>query len=378
MIFMDSEPADDVSVFPDARIKPRPVKGRGTTLRPDPRYGALARETVSDGWDAAHEAAEEEATSPRTILIRDASKSIINRNDSPDIQFTQSINAYRGCEHGCIYCFARPTHAYLGFSPGVDFETHIVYKEDAAQLLRKELARPGYVCEPIALGSNTDCYQPVERKLRITRGIIEVLAACRHPVAFVTKSALIERDIDLLAEMARDHLVQVMISVTTLNPELARKMEPRAAHPLRRIETIRRLAQAGIPVGVLIAPVIPALNEHEIEAILEATKDAGASSAGCIPIRLPHELGTLFEDWLRQHEPGKADHVLSLIRQMRGGRLNDPRFGARMRGSGPYADMIRQRFRIASQRLGLNQKEMPLDCGRFAPPTVASAQLALF
>lgn len=377
MHHMDREYPKDSPVFPDDRLQPKPVKGRGTTLQPGPRFDALAREKTTDGWEHA-ETEEEGETSYRTILIRDATKSIISHNNSPDIVFSQSINAYRGCEHGCIYCFARPSHAYLGFSPGVDFETHIVYKEDASQLLRKELARPGYVCQTIALGTNTDCYQPVERKLRITRSIVEVLAECRHPVAFVTKSSLIERDIDLLADMAKDNLVQVMVSVTTLNPELARKMEPRAAQPLRRLETIRRLAQAGIPVGTLIAPVIPALNDHEIEATLEAVKNAGATSAGCIPIRLPHELGTLFEDWLRQHEPGKADHVLSLIRQMRGGRLNDPRFGARMRGSGPYADMIRQRFQVASKRLGLNEKEMALDCSHFIPPRADTPQMALF
>ena len=250
----------------------------------------------------------------------------------------------------------------------MDFETNIVVKENAPQLLRKELAKRGYVCEPIALGTNTDCYQPTERKLRITRGIVEVLAECNHPVAFVTKSSLIERDIDLLAEMAKRNLVQVMVSITTLDAELARKLEPRAAQPYRRLETIRRLSEAGIPVGTLMAPVIPALTDHEMDAILTAAKEAGATTAGCIPIRLPREVSILFEDWLRQHEPGRADHILSLIRQMRGGRLNDPNFGTRMHGSGPYVDMIHQRFKVISKRLGLSQKEIKLDCSHFVAP----------
>jgi DNA repair photolyase len=264
---------------------------------------------------------------------------VIVRNQSPDVPFTQSINPYRGCEHGCSYCFARPGHAYLGLSPGLDFETKIVWKPDAPEILRKELAAPGYRCAPIALGISTDGWQPVERRLGLSRRLLEVLAETRHPVSIVTKSALIERDADLLADMARDHLVQVMFSITTLDPLLARRLEPRAASPARRLAAMDALHRAGVPVGVLFAPLIPALNDHELERVLEAARAAGAESAGYVLLRLPLELKALFEDWLHSHFPDRATHVLSLLRQLRGGQLNDSRFGHRMRGQGVFADL---------------------------------------
>lgn len=371
---MAAPPDIEVQAFPDDRLPPSPRKGRAATANPDPRFDAHRRQQTDDGWRRG----DEESPAPRTVVLRDATKSIIVRNDSPDVPFDRSINPYRGCEHGCIYCFARPTHAYLGLSPGLDFETKIVVKYGAARLLRQELARPGYRCEPIAFGTNTDCYQPLERRLGIMRGILEVLAECRHPLSIVTKSALVERDLGLLADMARDQLVHVIVSVTSLDAALSRRLEPRAAQPARRLETIRRLAAAGVPAGVFVAPLIPALNDHELESILAAAREAGAQTAGFIPVRLPLEVAPLFEAWLREHAPGRADHVLSLIRQMRGGKLNDPRFGARMRGSGHYADMVRQRFHAACRRLGLNRRDVALDCSRFAPPRPETAQLDLF
>ena len=303
---------------------------------------------------------------------------MITRNDSPDVPFELSINPYRGCEHGCAYCFARPSHAYLGLSPGLDFETRIAWKPDAPQRLREELAHPRYVPSPIALGINTDGWQPVERRLGLTRAILEVLHETRHPVSIVTKSALIERDLDLLADMARDNLVQVMFSVTTLDADLARRMEPRAAAPQRRLQAMRRLHDEGVPVGVLFAPLIPALNDHEMEAVLEAAVDAGAQSGGYVLLRLPLEIRELFREWLEIHVPGRAEHVLSLMRQLHGGREYDSRFGKRMRGEGPFADLLAQRFRIAAARLGLNREQRNLDCTKFTPPRKAAAQGELF
>ncbi|QNM98891.1 PA0069 family radical SAM protein [Chitinimonas koreensis] len=353
--------------------EPHPARGRGTGLSPDNRYAAHTREAQDDGWPAG----DDETVAPRTVITLQPAKSIVSRNQSPDLRFTQSINPYQGCEHGCIYCYARPSHAYWGYSPGLDFETRIVAKPNAAALLRAELARPGYRVAPICIGSNTDCYQPAERELKLTRAVLEVLAETRHPTMLLTKNALIERDIDLLSDLARDKLVQVMVSVTTLDRELARRMEPRASQPLRRIETIGALAAAGIPVGVLAAPMIPALNDHELERILEASAAAGAGTAGYVLLRLPYELKTLFEDWLAQHYPLKRDHVLSVLRQMRGGQDNDARFGKRMRGEGAFADLLSHRFRLARQRLGLARASVELDESRFRRP-VDHPQYELF
>ncbi len=349
------------------------IHGRGTAALPDNRYSALTRETVDDGW--GH---EEDAPSPPTTLIVDTAKSVITRNDSPDIPFSSSLNPYRGCEHGCIYCYARPSHAWLGLSPGLDFETRLAYKPDAAQRLRDELARPGYRCEPIALGMNTDAWQPVERKLGITRGLLEVLAETQHPVSMITKSALILRDLDLIAPMAKAGLAHVGVSITTLDKALARKLEPRAAAPQRRLDVVRALADAGIAVTVMMAPVIPALTDHEVESILEAAAQAGARNAGYVLLRLPHEVNPLFRNWLSQHAPGRAGHVMSLIRQMRGGRDYDSRFGLRLRGEGPLAHLLAQRFAMARRRFGLDQPVPPLDSTRFIAPRPVSPQAELF
>lgn len=348
------------------------IHGRGTGLQPDNRYAAEQRIAIDDGW-----AAEAVAERPRTVVQLHPAKSIISRNQSPDLRFSQSINPYQGCEHGCIYCYARPSHAYLGFSPGLDFETQIVAKPNAVELLRAELARPGYQPEPICLGSNTDCYQPLERELQLTRGLLQVLLTTRHPTYVLTKNALIERDIDLLAEMAQQRLIKVMVSVTTLDRELARQMEPRASQPLRRLQSIEALARAGVPVGVLAAPMIPALNEHELEKILQASRDAGAVSAGYVLLRLPLELASLFEDWLATHYPLKREHVLSVLRQCRGGQDYDARFGARMRGEGVFAELLARRFRLATQRLGLAGATWALDGSRFSAAAL-QGQLDLF
>lgn len=364
---------DDIQTPPDDTLAARPQRGRGALGNPGVRFEAWTRARTDDGWCSA----DDEGEAPATTLIVDRSKSILCRNDSPDVPFEQSINPYRGCEHGCCYCFARPSHAYLGFSPGLDFETRILYKPDAAALLRQELSRSGYRASPIALGINTDAYQPVERRLRITRALLEVLADCRHPVSIVTKSALIERDIDLLADMARSGLAQVMFSITTRDAGLARRMEPRAAQPQRRIEAMRRLHAAGIPVGLLFAPLIPGLNDHEMEAVCADAARAGAESAGYVLLRLPRELKEMFRDWLAEHEPDKAQRVMSLMRQMHGGRDYAPEFGMRMRGSGEFADVIAQRFRLVARRLGLNQNRRQLDCSRFLPPRPDSPQLRL-
>jgi len=355
--------------------KPLLFKGRGTASNAVGRFEQLGRETCDDGWGSL----DEEPPPLRTEVSLDSTRSIISYNTSPDIPYDRSINAYRGCEHGCVYCYARPSHAWLGLSPGLDFESRLFAKPDAAQLLARELAKPGYRCAPIALGSNTDPYQPIEREYRITRQILEVLWECRHPVTIVTKSALIERDIDILARMAECNLVHAAVSVTTLDRTLARKLEPRAAAPQRRLETISRLAQAGIPTAVMTAPIIPALNDSDMENILEAAKVAGASSAGYVLIRLPHELVQLFEQWLQLHVPLKAAHVMSLIRQSRGGKDYDSNFGSRMRGSGQFAELIAKRFRLATRRLGLNQGDHALDTRLFRPPhTAGNRQPDLF
>jgi len=351
----------------------RVTRGRGSLSNVDSRFAAHRHEAVDDGWGGL-----EESPAPRATQVRtDHARSIIARNDSPDVPFEQSINPYRGCEHGCVYCYARPTHAYLGLSPGLDFETQIFAKPDAARLLVEELRAPGYRVSPIAFGANTDPYQPLERRLKVTRALLEVLAACEHPLTIVTKSSLVERDLDLLVPMAEKRLVRVYVSVTTLDRALARELEPRATQPARRLETIRVLADAGVPVGVMTAPVIPVLTDPEIEAILEAARQAGACDAGYVLLRLPGEVRALFEEWLAAHQPLKAAHVMSLVRACRGGRENDPRFGNRMVGEGEYADLIARRFRLATRRLGFDRRDPILDTRRFRPPPRAGDQLSL-
>ena len=349
-----------------------PRKGRGAVISPVGRFDAWQREAAEDGWWN-----DDEEVSTTELMV-DSAKTVITYNTSPDIPYDRSINPYRGCEHGCAYCFARPSHAYLGLSPGLDFETRLAYKADAAQTLRRELAKPGYVCRPVALGINTDAWQPVERRLRVTRGILEVLAETRHAVTIVTKSALILRDLDLLAEMARGDLVHAAVSITTLDADLARAMEPRAPSPQRRLSIVAALAQAGIPTAVMVAPLIPALTDHELEGILAAAREAGATSAGYILLRLPHEVKPLFRAWLESHRPGHADHVYSLMRQLHGGREYDSAFGSRQRGSGPLAGIIAQRFRSAVRRLGLDAPSPDLDVAAFCPPPPATPQLSLF
>ena len=350
-------------------------KGRGAASNASGRFEAEQRVAFDDGWGLA----DEEPAPLATTLSVDSTRTIIARNDSPDISFDRSINPYRGCEHGCIYCYARPSHAYLGLSPGLDFESRLFYKPQAAKLLAAELRKKGYSCRPIALGSNTDPYQPVERKLGITRAILEVLRDFRHPVTIVTKSALIQRDLDILGEMAQGRLAMVAVSVTTLDRQLARVMEPRAAAPERRLQTIAALAAAGVPVGVMSAPMIPALNDSEIEQILERAHAAGATSAAYTLLRLPLELKDLFKEWLETHFPAKAAHVLSLVAQTHGGRLYDSTWSKRMTGTGPYADVLRLRFERACRRLGFNERTtLKLDTSRFTPPPQKGDQLALF
>jgi DNA repair photolyase len=359
----------------DEILADRARKGRGAVSNASGRFEPERRVRTDDGWGGG-----EDAPPPLdTTYTRDSAKTIIARNDSPDIPFDRSINPYRGCEHGCVYCFARPTHAYLGLSPGLDFETRIFVKEDAPELLAAELSHPGYRCQTITLGANTDPYQPVERKLKLSRRILEVLRAFNHPVSIVTKSALVQRDIDLLGAMAAERLASVAVSVTTLDRTLARVMEPRAATPERRLETIAALSAAGIPVAILSSPMIPALNDAELENILEAGAKAGAASAGFTLLRLPLELAPLFEEWLATHFPDKAKHVMSLIRQSRGGKAYDAQWGTRMRGSGPYAEMLRIRFERARRRFGLERgRAWQLDTTRFRPPARKGDQLSLF
>jgi len=351
---------------------------RGALSQMQGRFETVERTAFDDGWER-----EDEPLEPlQTTVTVERARSIISKNDSPDIPFDQSINPYRGCEHGCIYCYARPSHAYLELSPGLDFETKLFAKTNAAELLREELAKPGYVVSPISLGANTDCYQPAERRFGITRQIIEVLAECEHPLTIVTKSALVERDLDLLAPMAQKNLVKVFVSIGTLDRVLARKLEPRAASPQRRLDTLRALSQAGVPCGVMVAALIPALSDKTLELVLEEAAKAGAQEAAYVILRLPNELKELFKEWLATHYPERADHVISIVRQMRGGRDNDPRFGARMRGTGNFAELISKRFAIACKRFGLNghgggRRVPELDCTRFVPPSPAG-QMKLF
>ena len=349
------------------------LKSRGALSNPSGRFEPRAHVRTDDGWYR-----DETPELPGETVLPDRARSLITRNDSPDVGFDVSINPYRGCSHGCVYCFARPSHAYLGLSPGLDFETKLFYKADAVALLEAELSNPRYVCKPIALGINTDAYQPLERRLEITRRILEVLGRCRHPVTLITKSALILRDLDLLADLAADRLVSVSVSVTSLTDDIKRTLEPRTASPQVRLRVIERLTQAGIPTGVMIAPVIPAVTDHEMEHILEAARDAGATGAGYVLLRLPHEVKDLFREWLTQHHPDRARHVMSLINQARGGKDYDPRFGTRMRGTGPYADLLRARFELATRRLGFTAAapRHELTTARFVRPAAAS-QLSL-
>ncbi|HTH16655.1 MAG TPA: PA0069 family radical SAM protein [Magnetospirillum sp.] len=347
---------------------------RGAATNATNRYERFSAEACDDGWDLG----DEELPPLKTEVAVDATRTIITRNSSPDVPFDRSINPYRGCEHGCIYCFARPTHAYLGLSPGLDFETRLLAKPDAPALLEKELRNPRYRPAVIAIGTNTDPYQPIERSRRIMRGVLEVLAAFRHPVMITTKSALVARDIDLLAPMAEQGLASVAISVTTLDRDLCRRLEPRAATPAMRLDTIRRLSSAGIPTTVMAAPMIPALTEHELESILEAAHAVGATGAATILLRLPGEVAELFAEWLEQHAPAKAAHIMSLLSQSRGGKAYDSNWGTRFSGTGNLAELLSHRFRLASKRLGLADRHVTLDCSKFRPPPKAGDQLALF
>jgi DNA repair photolyase len=364
-------------------IRTQAVKGehraRGALSHAPGRFESVAREDFDDGWTVD----DEPAAPLETQVTEEQVRSLIQRNQSPDLPFELSVNPYRGCEHGCIYCYARPAHAYLELSPGLDFESRLYAKMNAAELLRAEIGRRGYTCSPISIGANTDCYQPSERRYGITRKLIAVLAECKHPLTIVTKSALIERDLDLLGPMGRANLAKVFVTVTTLDRVLARRLEPRAPAPQRRLDTIRALAAAGVPVGVMMAPVIPALNDKSIEEALAAAARAGATMAGYQMLRLPNELKGLFREWLATHVPQRAEHVMSLVHQLRGGRDNDPRFGTRMTGTGTFAELIGKRFELACRKCGLNGDDRgqasrrALDCSRFRRPD-AGGQLALF
>jgi DNA repair photolyase len=355
----------------------RTLRGRGAAENPTNRFEKLAVELDPDADEPGDVCDADDPAPIATEFLRDASRSIVARNQSPDVGFDASVNPYRGCEHGCTYCYARPTHELLGLSAGLDFETRILVKPDAPALLRRELASPRWRPEVVALSGVTDCYQPVEAKLRLTRGCLEVLAEFRNPAVVVTKNGLVARDADLLAELARHDAASVLVSVTTLDPELRRALEPRASSPERRLAAIRALHDAGVPVGVLVAPIIPGLNDHEIPAILAAAAEAGAGFAGKVVLRLPHAVAPLFEAWLRRHRPERADHVLARIRDVREGRINDPRFGTRMRGTGEYADQIHALFEVAARRAGLAREGPELSTAAFRRPAVGG-QLGLF
>jgi DNA repair photolyase len=348
-------------------------RGRGALSNPTPRYDAFSRSFEDDGWGSL-----DDAPRVRTSVMVDRTKRIIARNDSPDIAFDQSINPYRGCEHGCVYCFARPTHAFLGFSPGLEFETKLLAKPDAARLLEKELAARGYVPKTIALGTNTDPYQPIERERRITREILEVLDRANHPVAIVTKSALVARDVDILSRMAERGLAKVAFSITTLDRKLARGLEPRAPTPERRLDAMAALSQAGVPTAVIVAPVIPGLTESEIETILERASAAGAKEAGYVLLRLPLEVRDIFREWLLTREPHRAGRVLALLKTMRDGKDYDSRWGVRQSGTGPHAWMIGRRFELAARRNRLNMERVELRTDLFSPPKGQPSQLQLF
>ena len=372
---MPSAPAGDsagTSIL-GSRVDGARRRGRGTLSNASGRFEPIARISFDDGWQSL-----DELPAFATTVSIDATRKIITRNDSPDILFDRSINPYRGCEHGCVYCFARPTHAYLGLSPGLDFESKLFVKPDAPALLERELSAPGYEPRTMAIGTNTDPYQPIERKYRVMRGILEVLERAGHPVGIVTKSALILRDLDILARLASRNLVKVAISVTTLDPKLARIMEPRAPTPSRRLEALRQLSDAGVPTSVMVAPIIPAINDAEIERILDAAAIAGVKGAGHVILRLPLELRDLFREWLEENFPDRVSHVFKLIRDMRGGKDYDSTFGKRMTGTGPYAWMIGRRFETACAKLGLNQSKSPLSTAHFRSPRPRAQQLSLF
>jgi DNA repair photolyase len=362
------QPAEPL--YPDDQVAEPEHKGRGALSNATSRFDDDKKIRTTDGWDI-----EDDLPPLRTTVTRDATRTIIARNTSPDVPFDRSINPYRGCEHGCIYCFARPTHAYLGLSPGLDFETKILFKPEAAKLLVAELAAPKYRPDVVAIGTNTDPYQPVERDLKVTRSILKVLSDFNNPVGIVTKNHMVTRDIDVLADMAQRNLAEVFLSITTLDKDLARAMEPRASAPHRRLDAIKALADAGIPVGVMTAPMIPGLNDHEMEAILDAATKAGATRAGYTVLRLPLEIKDLFDEWLRANRPDRAERVLSLIRQMRDGALYKADFGTRMKGEGPIAQLLSARFAAGVKRLGLNRVRYRLDTQRFAVPESARTTL---
>lgn len=383
---------------------PAALRGRGAVTNVRHRFQRDDRVQVDDGWSASGLPADyvdsvpeflADAPSgeqvipilpdsrvapaaPKTTVTAEEARKMLSRNDSPDIPFDVAVNPYRGCEHGCVYCYARPTHSYLGLSPGLDFETRLVAKANAVQALRAELSRPGYQPSPINIGSATDAYQPIEREWRLTRGLLELMLESRHPVTIVTKNALVARDVDLLAALAEQKLVVVYMSITSLDAGMARTLEPRAAAPWRRLETVRTLTDAGVPVGVLVAPVIPFINDESMEHILQESKAAGAHYASYTVLRLPWEVKTLFEDWLNAHFPDRAQRVLHRIEDLRNGRRNDPNFGSRMRGTGIWADLLRQRFAVATRKLGLNRHRLALDCDRFQPPLAPNATPSLF
>jgi DNA repair photolyase len=355
------------------RSLPQLERGRGARINPPVRFDRTSAEFIDDGWDSLAE-----IPVLKTEIFTETPKTIITRNDSPDISFDRSINPYRGCEHGCVYCYARPSHAYMGLSPGRDFESKIFVKPNAAALLREELTAPNYQPRTIALGANTDCYQPIERQHRITRGILETLLEFKHPVGIVTKSALVLRDLDLLKELADQGLTKVALSITTLDGKLARGMEPRASTPMKRLAALEILAKAGIPTVVMMGPVIPGLNDSEIESILKAARNSGAREAGYTMLRLPHELKEIFKDWLLKEHPDRAARVMSLVRDVRSGKESDPNFGTRMVGSGAYAWQIGRRFQLAAQKLGLNVTRLKLRTDLFQPPPKAGEQMTLF
>lgn len=351
------------------------LKGRGALSNPPVRFESTLVERTDDGW---YQEQEGMTSAPQTVLP-DHARSVITTNNSPDVGFDQSINPYRGCSHGCVYCFARPTHAYLGLSPGLDFETKLFYKDNAVELLRADLSARNYVCKTIALGINTDGWQPLEKTMEVTRSVLAVLAECRHPISIVTKSALIVRDLDLLQDMARDRLVSVMVSITTLDNDVKRTLEPRTASPQARLKVLEQLSAAGVPVGVMVAPVIPSLTDHEMEHIMEASKNAGATRAGYTLLRLPHEVKDLFREWLAEHYPDKAQHVMSIINQSRGGKDYESEFGKRMVGTGVFAELLRKRFQVAKRRLGLDEADerFNLRTDLFRPPAANRAQMTL-
>jgi DNA repair photolyase len=358
-----------VDILPD-----RKIKGRGAISNRTGRFERTERVAVDDGWQSP----EELPPKLRTTLSIDRARSVITYNDSPDVGFDRSVNPYRGCEHGCVYCFARPTHAWLGLSPGLDFETRLFYKPDAPERLAEELRHPKYRPAALAIGTNADPYQPIERECRLTRKVLEVLAEFRHPFGIVTKSALVTCDLDIIGPIAASGLASVTVTLTTLDGGLSRRLEPRAPQPNLRLAAIEALREAGVPVSVLFAPVIPTLNDWELDRVLEAAAAAGADGAGYVPLRLPREIKQLFIEWLETHVPDKASHVLSLIRQTRGGILYESTFGERMHGSGPVAQLLEQRFRACCRRLGMNRRSLALETGKFQPPPMAGDQLRLF